>query len=49
MVKRVTVVLQDDIVEKLYEKQSKLIKKSMKSVSFSSVVNECVRQSLKKT
>lgn len=49
MVKRITVVLQDDIVMKLREKQSKLIKKSMKSVSFSSVVNEYLRQSLKKT
>lgn len=47
MAKRVTIVLQDDLVKKLREKQSKLIKESTKSVSFSSVVNEYVRKGLK--
>jgi len=47
MAKRVTIVLQDDLVKKLREKQSKLIKESTKSVSFSSVVNVYVRKGLK--
>ena len=39
--------LDDDIFKKLCEKHAKLNKKSTKSVSFSSVVNEEIRKSLK--
>ena len=47
MAKRITIVLDDDLLKKLREKQSKLIKVSVKSVSFSSVVNETLRKSIK--
>ena len=47
MVKRITIVLDDDLAKKLHEKQSKLIKESLKSVSFSSVVNQLLRKSFK--
>ena len=47
MSKRITIMLDDDLVKKLRERQSKLIKKSEKSVSFSSVLNESVCKSLK--
>ena len=47
MVKRVTIVLEDDLIKKLRDRQSKLIKESTKSVSFSRVVNEIIRKGLK--
>jgi len=47
MVKRISIVLDDDLTKKLHEKQSKLIKESLKSVSFSSVVNQILRKSFK--
>jgi len=47
MSKRVTIVLDDDLVKKLREKQSKLIKESANSVSFSEVVNQTLRKSIK--
>ncbi len=47
MGKRITIVLDDDLVKKLREKQAKLIKKSVKSVSFSSVLNETLRMVIK--
>lgn len=47
MGKRITVVLSDDIIKKLREKQAKLIKGSSKSVSFSHVVNETLRKGIK--
>ncbi len=47
MGKRVTVVLDDYIVKKLREKQAKLIKESVKSVSFSYVVNATLRKGIK--
>lgn len=47
MVRRVTVVLDDDLTKKIRDKQAKLIKESTKSVSFSRVVNEYVRKGLK--
>ena len=40
MSKRITIVLDDDLVKRLREKQAKLIKESVKSVSFSRVVND---------
>ncbi len=47
MGKRITVILDDDLVKKLHEIQAKLIKQSTKSVSFSRVLNEVIRKGLK--
>jgi len=47
MPKRITVVLDDDLVKKLRIIQSKKVSKSKKSVSFSSVTNEELRKALK--
>jgi len=47
MGKRITIVLDDDLVKKLHEKQAKLIKVSTKSVSFSRVVNDTLRIGIK--
>ena len=47
MGKRITIVLDDDLLKKLREKQAKLIKESIKSVSFSSVVNQTLRKNIK--
>ncbi len=47
MAKRITIILDDDLVKKLYEIQAKQIKNSTKSVSFSHVLNEVLRKSLK--
>ena len=47
MSKRITIVLDDDLVKKLHEKQASLIKKSSNSVSFSSVLNEILRKAIK--
>jgi hypothetical protein len=41
-------MLDDDLLKKLHEIQAKQIKESSKSVSFSAVLNETVRKSLKK-
>ena len=45
--KRITIMLDDDLIKKLRAEQAKLIKKSTKSVSFSRVVNELLRKGLK--
>lgn len=42
------ILLDDDLVKKLREIQAKLIKESSKSVSFSRVVNETLRKTLKR-
>jgi len=47
MAKRVTIMLDDDLLKKLHEIQAKQIKISAKSVSFSRVLNEVARKSLK--
>ena len=47
MGKRITIMLDDDLYGKLLERQAKLIKESIKSVSFSRVVNETLRKSIK--
>ncbi len=47
MGQRITIVLDDDLVKKLREKQAKLIKESTKSVSFSRVVNDTLRKGIK--
>jgi len=48
MAKRITILLDDDLVKKLYEIQARLIKESSKSVSFSRVMNETLRKTLKR-
>ena len=45
--KRITVVLDDELIKKLHEKQAALIKKSVKSVSFSRVLNDTLRKGIK--
>jgi len=47
MGKRITIVLDDDLVKKLHDIQAKLIKESKASTSFSRVINEVLRKSLK--
>lgn len=47
MGKRITIVFDEDLYKKLREKQSKLIKESPKSVSFSRIVNETLRKNIK--
>ena len=47
MGERITIVLDDDLVKKLREKQAKLIKESAKSVSFSSVINQTLHKSVR--
>ena len=47
MAKRVTVMLDDDLVKKLRHKQANVIKDSVKSVSFSKVINQQIQRALK--
>ena len=47
MGKRITIMLDDDLLKKLRERQSKLIKETTKSVSFSRIVNEIIRKCIK--
>jgi hypothetical protein len=47
MSKRITVMIDNDLLKKLHEMQAKQIKESTKSVSFSRVLNETVRKSIK--
>lgn len=47
MGKRITIVLEDNLVKKLREKQSKKIKESNSSVSFSKTINDELRKILK--
>ena len=46
MKKRITIVLDDDLVKKLRIQQAKLLKKSIKSVSFSSVITDILKKEL---
>ena len=48
MSKRVTIMLDDDLVKKLRLKQTKLIQQETESVSFSKVINSVLELSLKK-
>ncbi len=48
MARRTTVMIDDDLVKKLRERQAKLIKESINSVSFSKVLNEVIRKGLGK-
>ncbi len=47
MAQRITIMLDDELAKKLRIMQAKLIKESTKSVSFSKVLNETVKQGLK--
>jgi len=47
MSNRITIVLDDDLIKKLREKQAKQIKETTKSVSFSSVINQILRKQIK--
>ena len=47
MAKRITVVLDDQLVKKLRNIQSKKLAKSVESVSFSRVINDELRKVLK--
>lgn len=47
MAKRVTIMLDDDLLKKLHEIQAKKIKETSESASFSGVLNETLRKSLK--
>ena len=47
MAKRITIMIDDDLVKKLHEIQANQIKKSKNSVSFSAIMNEILRKSLK--
>ncbi len=48
MSKRITIVLDDELVKKLRSIQSKKIAKSKGSISFSSVVNDELRKIVKR-
>ncbi len=47
MGKRVTIMLEDDLIKMLHDIQAKLIKDSKTHVSFSGVLNDTLRTSLK--
>jgi predicted transcriptional regulator len=47
MAKRVTIMLDDDLLKKLHELQAKQIKETTESVSFSAVLNKTIRKKLK--
>jgi len=47
MAKRITIMLDDDLDKKVRLKQADLIRKTQKSISFSSVINDVIRGKLK--
>ena len=47
LAKRITIMIDDDLLKKLHETQAKQIKQSTKSVSFSRVLNEVLRKGFK--
>ncbi|HSA76988.1 MAG: hypothetical protein KGZ34_09435 [Nitrosarchaeum sp.] len=47
MAKRTTIMLEDDIIKKIRIIQANMIKHSVESVSFSSVVNQILQKALK--
>ncbi len=47
MAKRITIVIDDSLLMKLRRKQAQLIKESVKSVSFSRVLNDTLRKCMK--
>jgi hypothetical protein len=48
MTKKITIMLEDDLDKKLRVIQANLIQNTSSSVSFSTVLNDTVRKSLKK-
>ena len=46
MVKRVTVMIEDDVDKKLRAKQAKIIQKTNSSYSYSKVINDTLKQAL---
>ncbi|MCH7647324.1 MAG: hypothetical protein IIA83_01785 [Thaumarchaeota archaeon] len=42
--KRITLSLDEEIVKKIRKKQAKLLRKSRKSVSFSAIVNQYLKE-----
>jgi len=47
MSKKITMILDDDLLKRLHDIQAKMIKENQKSVSFSNVLNDILRKSLK--
>ena len=47
MGKRVTIILDDDLVKRVHDLQSKQIKDTSESVSFSRVINGLIKKSFK--
>lgn len=47
MSKRITVMIEDDIIEKLRNLQAKQIKESTSAVSLSQVINDVLKRNLK--
>jgi hypothetical protein len=48
MSKRVTVIISDEFIKKLRQKQANLIKKEERSVSFSKILCDTIREGLAK-
>lgn len=48
MAKRITIMIDDDLDKKLRQLQAKLIQETSSSISYSQVINETVRKSIKK-
>jgi len=48
MAKRITIMIDDDLLKKLHEIQTKQIKETSESVSFSRVLNDELRKNLRK-
>jgi len=47
MAKRVTIMIDDDLDKKLRQIQAKLIQETSSSISYSQVINETIRKSIK--
>ena len=47
MPRRVTIMIEDDLDKKLRHLQAARIEKESKSVSYSKVINDCVRKTIK--
>lgn len=48
MLRRITIMIDDELQKKLREKQAKLIKQNNKSVSFSQVINQTLKDAIRK-
>lgn len=47
MTSRITIVIDDDLLKKCRNKQAELLRKSTKSISLSSVINNAIRKGFK--